>query len=172
MKNRRKWILLGSALILLLLVGLSQFYAYIMKDQWNERDAAEDVARTRTGLTEVSKAQKSVWDENSVYWVLTGKNEAGTAMMVWVRFTVEGKVADGDNAVYGEELSKGTSEQQMRVIIAAQLPDIKIERLLPGVYNGEYAWQLFYEQGERYYYQFYRFSDGSPIGEGYSLPNR
>lgn len=172
MKNRRKWILLGSALILLLLVGISQFYAYIMKDQWNERDAAEDVARTRTGLTEVSKAQKSVWDENSVYWVLTGKNEAGTAMMVWVRFTVEGKVADGDNAVYGEELSKGTSEQQIRAIITAQLPDIKIERLLPGVYNGEYAWQLFYEQGERYYYQFYRFSDGSPIGEGYSLPNR
>ncbi|MRN53342.1 DUF5590 domain-containing protein [Paenibacillus monticola] len=172
MKNRRKWILLGSALILLLLVGLSQFYAYIMKDQWNERDAAEDVARTRTGLTEVSKAQKSVWDENSVYWVLTGKNEAGTAMMVWVRFTVEGKVADGDNAVYGEELSKGTSEQQIRAIITAQLPDIKIERLLPGVYNGEYAWQLFYEQGKRYYYQFYRFSDGSPIGEGYSLPNR
>jgi uncharacterized protein YpmB len=172
LKKRRKWILLGSALILLLLFGLNQFYAYIMKDQWDQRSAAKDVARTRAGLTEVSKAQKSVWDENSVYWVLTGKNGAGTDIMVWVRFTVDGKVAEGDNAVYGEELSKGTSEQKIRAIITAQLPGITIERLLPGVYNGEYAWQLFYEQGDRYYYRFYRFSDGTAIGEGYSLPNR
>lgn len=31
----------------------------------------------------------------------------------------------------------------MRQIIASSLPGIKIERLLPGAYNGEYAWQLF-----------------------------
>ncbi len=172
LKKRKKWILLGSVLILLLLFGLSQFYAYIMKDQWDERNIARDVAKTRAGLTEVTKAQKSVWDESAIFWVLTGKNEAGTEMMVWVRFTVEGKVAEGDNAVYAEELSKGTSEKQIRAIINTQLPDISIERLLPGVYNGEYAWQLFYKQSGRYYYQFYRFSDGTPIGERFSLPSR
>lgn len=172
LKKRKKWILLGSVLILLLLFGLSQFYAFIMKDQWDERNIATDVAKTRAGLTEVTKAQKSVWDENSIYWVLTGKNEAGTEMMVWVRFTAEGKFAEGDDALYAEDLSKGTSEKQIRAIINTGLPDISIERLLPGVYNGEYAWQLFYKQSGRYYYQFYRFSDGKPIGEGYSLPSR
>lgn len=172
MKKRKKWILLGSVLILLLLFGLIQFYAYIMKDQWNERDIAKDVAKTNAGLTEVTKAQKSVWDENAVYWVLTGKNESGTELMVWVRFTVDGKFAEGADAVFAEELSKGTSEEKMRSLIKADLPDISIERLLPGVYNGEYAWQLFYKQSGRYYYQFYRFSDGARMGEGYSLPSR
>ncbi|OBZ18739.1 hypothetical protein A8L34_04050 [Bacillus sp. FJAT-27264] len=172
MKKRKKWILIGVAVFLLLLLGLIQFYTFIMKDQWKERDAAKEVAKSRAGLTLMEKAQKSVWDENSVYWVLTGKNEAGTELMVWVRFTTDGKVAEGDNVVFSEELSKGTSEAKIRSIISAQLPDIKIQRLLPGVYNGEYAWQLFYEQGDRYYYQFYRFSDGAPIGGRFSLPKR
>lgn len=171
-KKRRKWIWLGITVVLLLLFGLSQFYAYIMKDQWNERSEAKELARARAGLTEVTKAQKSVWNENEIYWVLTGKNEAGTDLMVWVRFTLEGKPAGGDNGLYAEELSKGTSEEKMRGIIADQLPDVKIERLLPGVYNGEYAWQLFYKKDGRFYYNFYRFKDGSAIGEGYSLPNR
>ncbi|MHA6533344.1 cell wall elongation regulator TseB-like domain-containing protein [Paenibacillus sp. BAC0078] len=172
MKKRRKWLLLGIFLFLLLLFGLSQFYAYIMKDQWNERSAARDIAKARAGLTEVTKAQKSVWDENSVYWVLTGKNDAGKQLMVWVRYTVDGKPAGGDNDVYAEEVDKGTSEQQIRSIIASELPGSTIKRLLPGVYNGEYAWQLFYKQDGRYYYKFYRFADGSAIGDGYSLPNR
>lgn len=143
MKKRKKWILLGSVLILLLLFGLIQFYAYIMKDQWNERDIAKDVAKTSAGLTEVTKAQKSVWDDNAVYWVLTGKNEAGTELMVWVRFTVDGKFAEGTDAVYAEELSKGTSEAKMRSLIKADLPDISIERLLPGVYNGSMLGSFF-----------------------------
>ncbi|OKP93585.1 DUF5590 domain-containing protein [Paenibacillus sp. P46E] len=172
MKKRRKWLLLGILLVLLLLIGLSQFYAYVMKDQWNERSAAREVAEAKAGLTEVTKAQKSVWDENSIYWVLTGRNAAGTDLMVWVRFTLDGKPAGGDNGVYVEEVSKGTSEQKIRSIIASDLPGSSIKRLLPGVYNGEYAWQLFYKLDDRYYYKFYRFADGSAIGDGYSLPSR
>lgn len=128
LKKRRKWLPLGISLVLLLLFGLSQFYAYIMKDQWNERSEAKEIARARAGLTEVSKAQKSVWDENAIYWVLTGKNDAGTKLMVWVRFTKEGQPAGGENDLYAEELSKGTSEAQIRDIIAAQLPGITIKR--------------------------------------------
>lgn len=172
MKKKKKWVLLGVGIFLLLLVGVVFFYGFVMKDQWKERDAAAEVAKARAGLTQVQRAQKSVWDENSIYWVLTGKNDAGTELMVWVRFTTEGKVAEGDNTVFSEEVSKGTSEEKIRSIIAAQLPDITIERLLPGVYNGEYAWQLFYKQEDRYYYQFYRFSDGNPIGGRFSLPKR
>lgn len=172
LKKRRKWLPLGISLVLLLLFGLSQFYAYIMRDQWNERSEAKEIARARAGLTEITKAQKSVWGETDIYWVLTGSNAAGTEMMVWVRFNMEGKPAGGENDLYAEEVSKGTSEAGIRDIIAAQLPGITIKRLLPGVYNGEYAWQLFYKKDGRFYYRFYRFSDGSAIGDGYSLPNR
>lgn len=80
--------------------------------------------------------------------------------------------AGGDNGIYAEELAKGTSEKQIRSIIASQLPGIDIKRLLPGVYNGEYAWQLFYKQEGRYYYKFFRFADGTAIGDGYTLPSK
>ncbi|MDF9840279.1 MULTISPECIES: DUF5590 domain-containing protein [unclassified Paenibacillus] len=172
MRKRKKWLPLAISAALLLLFGLGQFYAYIMKDQWAERSAAREVARSRAGLTEVTKAQKSVWDENAAYWVLTGKNEAGTELMVWVRFTLDGKPAGGDNDIYAAELSQGTSEQQIREKLASELPGADIRRLLPGVFNGEYAWQVFYKQEGRYYYRFYRFSDGTAIGDGYSLPSK
>ncbi|UQZ32367.1 hypothetical protein C2I18_01650 [Paenibacillus sp. PK3_47] len=171
MKKRRKWLLLGIALFLLLLFGLSQFYAYIMKDQWNERSKAEEVAMNQAGLTDITEAKKSVWDENAIYWVVTGQNGAGTEMMVWVRFTTEGEPAGGVNDIYAAEVAGGTSEEQIRTALAAELPGVEIKRLLPGVYNGEYAWQVFYRDKERYYYKFYRFADGAAIGEGYSLPN-
>lgn len=164
--------MLGFVVTLLLLFGLSQFYGYIMKDQWNERSIAKEAAISRAGLVTITKAQKSVWDENSIYWVMTGKNQAAADMMVWVRFTTEGKIAEGDNAIYAEMLTNGTSENKITAIIESEMPDVTIERLLPGVYNGEYAWQLFYKKDDRYYYRFYRFADGTPIGEGYSLPNR
>ena len=164
--------MLGFGVTLLLLFGLSQFYGYIMKDQWNERSIAKEAAISRAGLVTITKAQKSVWDENSIYWVMTGKNQAAADMMVWVRFTTEGKIAEGDNAIYAEMLTNGTSENKITAIIESEMPDVTIERLLPGVYNGEYAWQLFYKKDDRYYYRFYRFADGTPIGEGYSLPNR
>ncbi|WP_379129302.1 DUF5590 domain-containing protein [Paenibacillus sp. sgz500958] len=172
MRKRRKWILLGFGVALLLLFVLSRFYAFIMDDQWEEQSLAMKAAYSLTDLTEVDKVQKSVWDENSIFWVLTGKDKAGTGMMVWVRFTVDGKVAEGNGAVYGMPVSSGTSEKKIRSIIAQDLPGISIERLLPGAYNGEYAWQLFYKKGGRYYYRFYRFSDGTSIGDGYKLPNR
>ncbi|SET51099.1 DUF5590 domain-containing protein [Paenibacillus sp. NFR01] len=172
MRKGKKWIPLSISIVLLLLFGLSQFFAYVMKDESSERNAARHVARTEAGLTEITKAQKSVWDENSIYWVLTGSNQAGTKMMVWVRFTQDGKPAGGDNDIYAEEVAKGVSEKQIRGIIADQLPGISIKRLLPGVYNGEYAWQLFYKEKGRYYYRFFRFSDGSQIGDGFSLPVR
>jgi len=172
LKKRRKWLLLGLGVTLLLLFGLSQFYGYIMKDQWNERSLAKSAAKNRAGLTEITKAQKSVWDNNSIYWVLTGKNQSDADMMVWVRFTVDGKIAESDNAIYAELISNGTSEGKIRGIISSELPGISIKRLLPGVYNGEYVWQLFFKKDDRYHYRFYRFSDGSPIGEEFSLPNR
>ncbi|WP_307586636.1 cell wall elongation regulator TseB-like domain-containing protein [Paenibacillus wynnii] len=172
MKKRRKWLLLGLGVTLLLLFGLSQFYGYIMKDQWDERSAAKAAAKSRAGLIEITKAQKSVWDENSIYWVLTGKNQDNVDMMVWVRFTAKGKIAEDDTAVYAELVSNGTSEDKIRDIIRSEMPDITINRLLPGVYNGEYAWQLFYKNNDRYHYRFYRFADGSSIGDEFSLPNR
>ncbi|MBY9081689.1 DUF5590 domain-containing protein [Paenibacillus sp. HN-1] len=172
MRTRRKWILYGIFLAVLFLFALYQFFAYVLRDQWNERSAAEAVASSSAGLTEIDGAQKSVWDANSIYWVVSGKNKSGADTMVWVRFTEDGKPASGQNGVYAQEVSKGVSEKKMRQLIESSIPGVQIKRLLAGAYNGEYVWQLFCKEDDKYYYKFYRFSDGQQIGEGYALPSR
>lgn len=164
MKRKGQWIALGTSALLLVLFGLHLIYAYIMKDQWTEKRAAETAAKTQAGLVEITRAQKSVWDSQSIYWTLTGTDAAGQEMMVWVRFQPGGQPAQGENTVHAEPLKNGLDEARMREVIAKALPQASVERLLPGVYEGEYAWQLFYKQEGHYYYQFFRFADGVAIG--------
>lgn len=161
MKKRTKWILLSILILLLVLFGLHRFYLYIMQDTWNEESAAIQTAKQQTGIVSVDKTWKSVWDE--VCWVVQGQNENGEELMVWL--------PEGGEA-HEELLSSGTSEQQIRDIIKSQLPGIRIVRLMPGIYEGEYVWQLFYKEKEHHYYQFFKFSDGSILPDKFTLPNR
>lgn len=172
MKKRKHWVAAAVVGLSLLVLGLHQFFVYVLKDQWTERQTAEAAARNAAGLTAVGSAEKSVWDEQSIYWVVTGTDAAGAEQMVWVRFTPDGTPAEGNDAVHTEPASAGMTKEEMLRKIAAELPDAEVKRLLAGAYGGEYAWQLFYQSGERYYYKFYRFSDGSEIGDGYALPVR
>lgn len=161
MKKRTKWILLSILILLLVLFGLHRYYVYVMQDTWNEETAAIQAAKQQTGIVSVEKTWKSVWDE--VVWVIQGKNENGEALMVWLP-------ASGD--AHAEPLASGTSEEQIRDIIKEQLPEARIVRLMPGIYEGEYVWQLFYKEKEHHYYQFFKFSDGSALPDKFTLPNR
>ena len=168
--NKKKWIILGVVLFLLLMLGLYCYYSYVMQDQWNEEEAAILAAKQYTSLTQVIDTSKSVWDE--IYWVVHGKDAEQQEMLVWVTFGLDGLPKEGESAVHSEYLANGTSKQQVKQLISRQLPNIEEVRLLPSVYNGEYVWQLFYKQDQHYYYRFFRFSDGEQIGSGYTLPNR
>ncbi|WP_110932530.1 cell wall elongation regulator TseB-like domain-containing protein [Paenibacillus bouchesdurhonensis] len=161
MKKRTKWILLSILILLLVLFGLHRFYVYIQQDTWSEEKSAIQSAKQQTGIISVDKTWKSVWDE--VCWVIQGKNENGEELMVWLP-------ASGE--AHEELLSSGKSEQQIRSIINESLPGIRIVRLMPGIYENEYVWQLFYKEKEHHYYQFFRFSDGSALPDKFTLPNR
>ncbi|GAA0135505.1 hypothetical protein YSY43_23450 [Paenibacillus sp. YSY-4.3] len=161
MKKRTKWILLSILILLLVLFGLHRFYVYVMQHTWNEESAAIQTAKQQTGIVSVDKTWKSVWDE--ICWVVQGKNENGEDLMVWLPESGE---------PHEELLSGGTSEQQIREIVKNELPGIRIVRLMPGIYEGEYVWQLFYKEKEHHYYQFFKFSDGSILPDKFTLPNR
>ncbi len=144
-----------------MLFGLHRFYLYVHEDIWQGEKEAVQRARQEAGLTEAGKVWKSVWD--NVCWVVEGKGEDGQKIMVWL--------PEGGQAEV-KPLSEGVSESQVRKIIQDQYPGITVVRLLPGIYNNELVWQLFYKEKAHHYYRFFRFSDGTSLEEVFTLPNR
>lgn len=161
LRKRTKWIFLSILILLLVIFGLHRFYIYIQQDLWQGEKAAIERAKSEANIIHVDQVWKSVWDE--VCWVVDGENESGEEVMVWL---LEGK----EPTV--KLLSEGVSESTVRGIIHKNYPKIDIIRLVPGVYEGEVVWQLFYKEKEHHYYRFFRFSDGSPLEEVFTLPNR
>lgn len=161
MRNRTKWILLSIIIVALVLLGLYRFYLYIHEDTWQAEKLAVQKAKAETTLVKSDEVWKSVWDK--VCWVVEGQNADGEQVMVWL---------PDDGQAEEKLLSDGVSESQVRSIIKEEMPGISIVRLLPGIYDNEYVWQVFYKEKSHHYYKFYRFSDGKPLDEVFTLPNR
>ncbi|MDQ0088052.1 uncharacterized protein YpmB [Paenibacillus anaericanus] len=161
MKKKTKWILISILTLLIVLFGLHRFYIYIQQDLWSGEQAAVVRAQQEAGISDVKKVYKSVWDE--VCWVVEGKDESGQAVMVWIQEGKESRVVP---------LSEGTTEAQVKAIIHERFPEIDIVRLVPGIYNDQLVWQLFYKENAHHYYRFYNFSSGEPLSEVFTLPNR
>lgn len=161
MRKRTQWILLSIIILLIVLIGLYRFYLYIHEDAWNAERAAVQQAKQETDLVRSDEVWKSVWDK--VCYVIQGQDEAGREIMVWLPEGGKPEV---------RLLSEGKSEDQIRGIIKETLPEIEVVRLLPGIYNDQLVWQLFYKQQAHHYYRFFSFSTGEPLQEVFTLPNR
>ncbi|MFD1138719.1 cell wall elongation regulator TseB-like domain-containing protein [Paenibacillus urinalis] len=170
MRKKRKWILISIVAFILVLLGIYIFYEYVMKDTWVEEEAAIAIAKEKEELVTVTKTQKSVWSEDAIYWTIEGVNADNEPIMVWVQYGTDKKPKTDEKSVHSEKIEEGTSEEEMRSKISSQLPGIEIVRLQPAVYDETYVWQLFYKENDRYYYRFYRFSDGTELEEGFQLP--
>lgn len=156
--------------MIVLLFGLYRYYVYIMQDQWGQEDMAIVAAKEHSELVEVTHTSKSVW--NNVVWVIEGKDQTNQNMIVWVPLTSDYVVDDTSEAIQSKLLKDGLSESQMRILIEKELPNIKESHLQLGLFNGTAVWQLFYKEQDHYNYRFYRFRDGTKIGEQFTLPNR
>lgn len=141
-----------------------------MQDQWSQEELAILAAKKQTELVKVTKTEKSVW--NNVVWVIEGKDKDDQPLIVWVPFTDDYRVDETSGAVHSELLKNGLSKKQINAIIRNDLPNVEEIRLQLGLFNGTTVWQLFYKDKDHYYYRFYRFNDGTQLGEQYTLPNR
>lgn len=163
----------GVFIFSLLLVAMYWYYSYVTQDERQEESAAILKAKQTAGLVATDKTWKSVWTQT--FWVVEGTDAGNRKMMVWVPFQTVANGLDspqqGNEGVHSELLQKGMSEQQMRTAFLSANPASKIVRLLPSVFNGEYVWQVFYKSNNSYYYQFYKFADGSAIAVPFQLPD-
>ncbi|MFM9282151.1 cell wall elongation regulator TseB-like domain-containing protein [Paenibacillus jiagnxiensis] len=173
MKNRKTMIAYGVFIFILLLIAMYLYYSFVTQGPKQEESTAILKAKQTAGLVATDKTWKNVWA--NTYWVVEGTDAENRKMMVWVPFQ---SIKDGQDipqqgteGVHSELLQNGVSEEQMRTAITSANPDLEIVRLLPGVFNEEYVWQLFYKINNSYYYQFYKFADGSPVGTPFQLPN-
>lgn len=142
LKNKKKWIFLGIVAFLLIVFGLYRYYIYVTQDIRAQETAAILKAKQETSLVKVTEAQKSVWD--TICWAIEGLDKDNRPIMVWVTMDENGKVKPGEGAVHEELLSNGMSENQIKEKATKEIPDVKKLKVVPGMYNGEYAWQLFY----------------------------
>ncbi|NGZ74281.1 DUF5590 domain-containing protein [Saccharibacillus alkalitolerans] len=169
MSKRTKIILLAVLIVLILLSGAYLYYTLSMQNRTAERSAAISSARAQAQLTEVERADKWVWGDNSIFWVVQGTTVSGEEEYVWLKYTSEGTPVEGKNAFRTLPLAGTVSRDDMKSRFEAESPDADLVRMLPGIYNNQYVWQVFYEQGGKHFYRFYNLKDGSAIGSAYEL---
>lgn len=171
MSKRTKVILLSVLVVLILFSGAYLYYMLSMQGRASERDAAIARARQQANLTEVSRTDKWVWGDNSIFWVVQGKTAAGQEEYVWLKYKSDGTPVEGQNSVLVLPLAGTVSRDDMIGRFEAELPDAKLIRILPGVYGSQYVWQIYYEQGGIKYYRFYGLKDGAATGKTMELPD-
>ncbi|MEO3947509.1 DUF5590 domain-containing protein [Gorillibacterium sp. CAU 1737] len=145
--------LIVIAAVLLLLVLAYRFYLSIQSDIWDEEKVAIATAKSQTSLQSVTQVDPFVGDVPMM--VVQGTDSEGRNIFVWV---------SGDQT-HTEYADNGITKESVRTQTLEQNPGAELMRIVPGVYNDEYAWQSFYrvkgEDGKkRLYYSFYRFTDG------------
>lgn len=146
------------ALVAVVLLGIMLFFGYrfylsIQKDIWSEEDAAARTALAQTSLRTVDQVDPFTGDVPMM--IVQGADQEGRAMLVWV----------AGNETHSEYADEGVSKESIRAKTLEGSPGAELMRIVPAMYNGEYAWQSFYrvkgEDGKKkLYYDFYRFKDG------------
>ena len=158
----RRWTVLGILALVLILLLLNLYMQWVQSGYRQEEQAAERTAKAETGLAEVTKADKFVWEETA--WVFQGTDQAGERLFVWV-------TGKGAEAVKADD---GYPRAQLKADVLRELPDAKLIRIRPGLVDGKKVWEVYYSRElnvKRHYYAFYGFEDGRNIVT-YTLPVR
>ncbi|MBJ6363572.1 DUF5590 domain-containing protein [Paenibacillus sp. GCM10012307] len=157
-----RWVLLIVIVLTIIFLLLNLYYRSTQQDIWKQEREAEQVAAKAAGLVQITSATKHIWDQ--IAWVVKGTDESGQEKIVWV-------VGDKADSVLA---SSGVSKEQITKNVQSIKPDADIIRVQPGLLDGEKIWEVFYKRHEtidKYYYEFYRFTDGSFVTI-YNLPSK
>lgn len=157
-----RWIVLITALLLLCFLLFNIWYRSIHATVWSEEREMTEAAVEAAQLTEIEQVDKHVW--NATTWVVQGRDSEDNQLLVWMTED-EVEITSADD---------GISQEVLQERVAAESPEIKVIRMMPGLLDGQKAWEVYYRidgSPTRYFYRFYRFDNGQLITT-YNLPNR
>ncbi|CAH1218344.1 hypothetical protein PAECIP111893_04407 [Paenibacillus plantiphilus] len=161
-----KWTLLAAAALITIVLLVNGYYRHVQSPLWEEERAAEKQAIETAEFTETADAHKFVWDET--LWVVEGKDKDGDEAYVWL------KQEDKDKPLI-LKVKEGVTAEAIEEQFNQSKPDADMERVTLGMLNGEPVWEVFYYRKQagsgNYYYDFYRFKDGSAVTT-YKLPSQ
>lgn len=150
---------LAGVIAALILLGIlvSRFYIAVQTDEWEIQAKAAESVTQNTYISEVSRVESFRGEQP--YTIVFGRDFAGREGVAWV----------GEQELHMEYFGEGggVTEDVIRNKVSQKGTDVEIERVVPGKLDGEYVWEAFYRRkdgtGTRYYYDYYRFSDGAEI---------
>ncbi|MFF2089974.1 DUF5590 domain-containing protein [Paenibacillus sp. NPDC058174] len=181
--SAKRWVTLSILLLLALLAAIFIYYRSVQLPYWSQEASIRKEAVEAAELKTVTKATKHVWDR--AYWVIEGTDETDTEVYVWMavpeKTENEASNVAADGSVKADaappiiiKTSEAANKDSIRESFLQAKPDADIKRMQPGMLNGEPVWEIYFSREEhttKYYYEFYRFRDGSFITE-YRLPAR
>ncbi len=141
--------------LVLLLVLTNWLYQSVQSKHNEEQQHAIDEAMARTELVTVEQVDPFIGEQP--FMIVYGKDKAGKQLIVWV----------GKKEIHVEYSLDGISKQQVEVKVLRQEPKAIMIRMVPGKLKEDYVWEAFYKKqetdGTRYYYTYYKFSDGQHL---------
>lgn len=153
MKKRIIWFSVLGLIVLALMLG--RFYYGVQRDHWQEESDAKRLAAAKAVVTHIESVRK--FNGEAAYDIVTGTNAAGEKVIAWL---------SGDEQ-HVEKASAGIAEGQAKAQLLQRSPGATLLRAVPGKLQNDYVWELFYKKadtdGERYYYDYVKFTDGSLI---------
>ncbi|NHN28679.1 cell wall elongation regulator TseB-like domain-containing protein [Paenibacillus agricola] len=141
----------AAALLLFLCI---QFYNSVQEKEWALQRADVQTAYEKTILTKASKVEKFVGEQT--YTIIHGEDKIGQKLIVWV----------GGNQIFSQMAADGMTSEAIKAIVLTRQPAANLKRIVPGVWNGNLVWEVFYKidaeasNPDRYYYDYYAFKDG------------
>ncbi|MUT65440.1 hypothetical protein GOM71_05780 [Paenibacillus sp. NEAU-GSW1] len=166
----QRWVTLAVICGIAIVAAVFIYYRYVQLPYWSDEAKIRTETKEAAQLDSVSKATKYVWEHT--YWIIEGVDGEGEDVYIWTQ-------ADKDKPAYDTlmlplviKASESVSKSDIKDIFKQAKPDADIKRIQPGMLNGEPVWEIYYSRDEhttKYYYEFYRFRDGSYVTE-YALP--
>jgi uncharacterized protein YpmB len=147
--------MIGVFILATLIFVLSRFYMNVQDEHWSDGASAVEIAYQKSILAKATKVEAFYGDKPLK--IVYGEDKIGQKVIVWV----------SDQDVHTEMASEGFTEEQVRDKMLKKDPDFELLRVMPGLIEGKYVWEVFYKKkldtGTRYYYDYYTFQDGTYI---------
>lgn len=153
---RKKRMVLAAVLaVFTVMIGTFIFFDRVIAGEWNDKRSAVQTAYAETMLAKADRVEPYVGSEP--YMIVFGEDKIGNKMIVWV----------SEKDRYAAYESEGISKQEAADKVTAADPANKVLRATPGKLDQDYVWEVYYQREQdgqlRYFYSYYRFSDGALI---------
>jgi uncharacterized protein YpmB len=148
----RLWLYLIIGVIAIGLSGIA-YFNHIQAPFKQMRDQAIKLTRAESTMVQVNHVEFSSFEKK--HMIVYGQDEDNKKIIAWVT----GK------QIYWDYESSGISIEKIKNIVRGLYPNVQFQHIVPNIWRDEYVWEVLYKessaQGERSYYRYYRFSDGS-----------